>query len=243
MKLTCFGKYGPFPKGGSATSCYMLEYDGKHILIELGCGALSRVLEQYEAKDIDAVFLSHLHADHMGDMLTFRYLLSRAQAAGEIEDPLPVYMPAKPDVEAEQLASNSMIDARFIDDGMSINLFGMDISFASMPHPYPSYAMRFEADGKVFVYSGDTKDNERLAPFAKDADLFLMEAALLEKDVTENSPHLSAADAGRVARQADARRMLVTHIYPKYNPDDVVEEVRQNYKNAELIEENRIYEV
>lgn len=243
MKLRCFGKYGPYPKGGSSTSCYMLEHDGKRILIELGCGALSKVLEQHEAKDIDAVFLSHLHADHMGDMLTFRYLLKTAQVAGEIDGPLPVYMPAKPDAEAGLLANNPMFDARFIEDGMSTKLFGMDISFASMPHPYPSYAMRFEAEGKVFVYSGDTKENDRLAPFARNVDIFLMEAALLEKDVTDNSPHLSAFEAGRVASQAGVRRMLVTHIFPRYNPQDVLEEVRQNYKEAELIEENFIYEV
>lgn len=243
MKLRCYGKYGPYPKGGSSTSCYMLEHDDKRILIELGCGALSKVLEQYEAKDIDAVFLSHLHADHMGDMLTFRYLLKAAQAAGEIDSPLPVYMPAEPETEAGLLANNPMMDAHFIEDGMSTKIFGIDISFASMPHPYPSYAMRFKADGKVFVYSGDTKENDRLAPFAKNADLFLMEAALLEKDVTGSSPHLSAVEAGRVANEAGARRMLVTHIFPRYNPQDVLEEVRRNYKEAELIEENFIYEV
>ena len=243
MKLTCFGKYGPYPKGGMSTSCYMLEHDGKRIIIELGCGALSKVLEKLSIADIDAVFLSHLHADHMGDMLTLRYALKASKVSGDIEGPLPVYLPAKPQAESEMLSSNPMMDTVFIEDGMKTKLFGMDISFAFMPHPYPSYAMKFEAGGKIFVYSGDTKENERLAPFAKNADLFLMEAALLQKDVNSASAHLSAIEAGKIGRQSGAKKMLITHLFPKYDPKDVLEEVRQNYKEAEFIEENKSYEV
>ena len=221
----------------------MLEHDGKNIIIELGCGALSKVLEKLNIEDIDAVFLSHLHADHMGDMLTLRYALKASQVSGDIDGPLSVYLPAKPKAEADMLASNPLMDARFIEDGMSTQLFGLDISFAFMPHPYPSYAMRFTADDKTFVYSGDTKENDRLAPFAKGADLFLMEAALLEKDVHSASAHLSAVEAGKIGKQSGAKRMLITHLFPKYDPEDVLEEVRLSYKDAQLIEENKTYEV
>ncbi len=243
MKLTCFGKYGPYPKGGKSTSCYMLEHEGKNIIIELGCGALSKVLEKLRIADIDAVFLSHLHADHMGDMLTLRYALKASKVSGEIEEPIPVYLPAKPEPESQMLSSNPMMDTRFIDDDMNTQLFGLNISFAFMPHPYPSYAMKFEAEGKTFVYSGDTKENDRLAPFAKDADLFLMEAALLEKDVHSSSAHLSAVEAGKIGKQSGAKKMLVTHLFPNYDPEDVLEEVRRSYKGAQLIEENKTYEV
>ena len=243
MKLSCFGKYGPYPKAGESTSCYLLEHEGKNIIIELGCGALSKVLRKLAIADIDAVFLSHLHADHMGDMLTLRYALKTAEVAGEIDGQLPVYMPAKPQPEADMLSSSPLMDTRFIEDGMSTELFGMKISFAFMPHPYPSYAMKFEADGRTFVYSGDTKENERLVPFAKDADLFLMEAALLEKDVHGGSAHLSAVEAGRIGKQSGAKRMLVTHLFPKYDKQDVLDEVWRNYKQARFIEENETYEV
>lgn len=243
MKLYCFGKYGPYPKAGCSTSSYMLEHSGKHIFIELGCGALSKVLEKYQASDMDAVILSHLHSDHMGDMLTLRYLLKTAKVAGEIDKPLPVYLPAKPTAESELLSKDPMMDAVFIEDGMTTELFGIKVSFAFMPHPYPSYAMKFEADGKMFVYSGDTKENENLAPFAKGADLFLMEAALLEKDTNSKSAHLSAVEAGRIGKQASPKRMLITHLFPKYDPKDVLGEVRQNFEKAEMIEENIFYEV
>ncbi len=60
----------------------MLSHGGKNVFIEFGCGALSKVLESYKIADIDAVVLSHLHADHMGDMLTLRYALKVAEVNG-----------------------------------------------------------------------------------------------------------------------------------------------------------------
>lgn len=243
MKLTCFGRYGPYPKGGSATSCYMISHGGKNVLIELGCGALSKLLAKYTVADIDAIVLSHLHADHMGDMLTLRYALKVAQINGSISRGVPVYMPDKPKTEAGMLIDDPLMDTVFISDGMSCKIFDMDVSFASMPHPYSSFAMKFCADNKTFVYSGDVMDNDKLAGFAKDADLFLMEAALLEKDVHSKSAHLSAARSGEIGRQANVKRMLITHLFPGYDESDVIEQVRQNYADAQLIEENKTYEV
>lgn len=243
MKLTCFGKYGPYPKPGCATSCYMITIGRKNIIIDLGCGALSRVFSVVGIEDIHAVVLSHLHADHMGDVLTLRYALAAAKKLGKITDPLPVYLPKEPAVEAGLIATHEMIDARFIKDGQKTNICGVDVRFALMPHTVPSYAMAFFVDGKKFVYSGDTKDNNHIADFAKDADLFLMESAFLSKDKTDAAPHVSAKDAGRIGHEANAKRMLITHIFPEYDENEVLREAREQYPNAELVEEQSTYEV
>lgn len=243
MKLTCFGKYGPYPKGGYATSCYMLTRDGKNVLIDLGSGALSKVLETMHVKDIHALVLSHLHSDHMGDALTLRYALAAAKRMGYINDSIPVYLPASPTKESELLSTNAMMAATIITDGMCCEIFGMDVQFAIMPHSVESYAMSFEADDKKFVFSGDTQDNENLAPFAKDADLFLMEAALIEKHKTDNAVHVSAVEAGRIGKDAGAKRMLITHLFPEYDPAEVLAEARRYYPGAVFIEENQVYEV
>lgn len=243
MKLTCFGKYGPYPKGGYATSCYMITYNGKNILLDLGCGALSKVFEKIRVQDIDAIVLSHLHADHMGDMLTLRYALMVGKKMGFIEKPIPVFLPEEPQREASLLVEDELMNTAFITDGMESNLFGIDFCFSRMPHAVPSYAVSLCADGKKFVYSGDTEDNDHLAVFAKDADMFLMEAALLVRHKVPGSPHVSTVDAGRIAKEAKARRLLVTHLLPEYDPDEVVREVQEQYPQAEMIEEQKVYEV
>ncbi len=70
-----------------------------------------------------------------------------------------------------------------------------------------------------------------------------MEAALLEKDVHDGSAHLSAVRAGEIGVQANAKRMLITHLFPEYDESDVIAEVRRNYEDAQMIEENKTYEV
>ena len=243
MKLTCFGKYGPYPKPNCATSCYMITYGGRNIIVDLGCGALTRVFAKLGAEDIDALVLSHLHSDHMGDALTLRYALGAAKKLGKRSTPLPVYLPAEPAAEAGLITAHDMIEPHYIDNGSQYDICGMDVSFRMMPHPVPSYAMAFHADGKKFVYSGDTQDNSDLAGFAKDADLFLMEAAFLSKDKTKSAPHVSAKESARIAKESGAKRLLLTHIFPEYDEKDVLHEAREIYPWAELIEENMTYEV
>jgi len=243
MKLTCIGKYGPYPKAGESCSCYLLTVDGSNIIIDMGCGALSKLQMILSVHDIDALLLSHLHADHMGDALTLRYALEVDRKLGRRTAPLPVYLPAEPAAEASLLAAHDMMDARFITDGMHINLFNLDIEFALMPHPVPSFAMAFKAGGRKLVYSGDTRDNAHIVSFASGSDLFVMEAALLSQDKTPTAAHVTARETGRIAQAAGVRRLLVTHLFPEYSPENVLQEVRESFPAAEMIEERHPYEV
>jgi len=243
MNLTCIGKYGPIPKAGESCSCYLLSHEGKNVVVDMGCGSLSKLLLTLRVPDINAVVLSHLHADHMGDMLTFRYALEVAKKLGWRSDPLPVYLPSEPETEATLIASHPMVDAHFITDGFEVAICGMDVRFALMPHAVPSYAMAFSADRSKFVYSGDTKDNEDFVSFAQGADLLLMEAAFLSKDKGPAAQHVSARDAGRIGSDAKVKRMLITHIFPEYDPDELLREARECYPTAEIVQENKSYEV
>jgi ribonuclease BN (tRNA processing enzyme) len=243
MKLTCLGKYGPYPKAGCACSSYLLECMGKNIVIDLGCGALPRLLNKLDVKDIDAVVLSHLHADHMGDILTLRYALDAVKKLGIRETPLPVYMPAEPSAEAGLIASCKMIAPVYINDNTRHGIFGMDVRFALMTHSAPSYAMAFNAEGKKFVYSGDTRYDGNLIPFARDADLLLMEAAFFSSELTESAMHVSAEEAGLIGKKAGVRRLLLTHIFPPNDEDALLSEAIKNYPGAQIIEELKTYEV
>lgn len=243
MKLTCIGRYGPYPRAGGSCSCYLLQYNEKNIVIDMGCGSLTKLLGLLRVADIDALVLSHLHADHMGDVLTLRYALDASKKMGQRKAPLPVYLPGQPEIESGLISGHGMIDAHIISDGMSANICGIDVTFSLMPHAVPSYAMKFCADGKTFVYSGDTKENDKLALFASGVDLLLMEAAYLSRDKTPGAPHVNAIEAGRIAFDAQVKRMLITHIFPEYNEYDILNEVRESFPSAELIEESKMYEV
>ncbi|MFA5676384.1 MAG: MBL fold metallo-hydrolase [Christensenellales bacterium] len=243
MKLTCIGRYGPYPKADGACTCYLLSHADKNIVLDLGCGALPKLLRLIRADMIDALILSHLHSDHISDAFTLRYALEVSKKYGRRSFPLPVYMPDSPAAEAGILASHPMIKAHTVADGMRCDISGIFARFALMPHAVPSYAVSLEADGKKFVYSGDTLDGVRLAPFAKGADMLLMEAAVLSKHKLPGVQHVSAIEAGRIGAAAGVKKLIITHIFPEYDESDILGEAEQGFPGAKLAEEFETYEV
>ena len=228
MKLTILGNNGPYPCPGGACSGYLLTSDSGNtkLLIDCGTGTLANLPKHLPWDALDAVILSHLHFDHMSDMLPMQYALQfhpRAEA-------LPVYAPLTPApvralLEVPAYALHPIQDAQ-------IGEFA--VRFFPGRHPVESHAVRIECDGAVFVYTGDTNEIENLDRFAENADLLLADAGLSSADWKPTAPHLSAAGCGRLARSAGARRLLLTHLNPKYLPASLADEARTEFANVEI---------
>ena len=89
-------------------------------------------------------------------------------------------------------------------------------------HPVTAYALRVEADGRTLAYSGDSGVCPGLDDTARDADLFLCEASFLEGAPNPPDLHLTGAEAGRTAAGAGSQRLLLTHIPPWHDPQEVL---------------------
>ena len=83
MRLTIVGCAGSFPGPDSASSCYLVEHDGFRMLVDLGSGALGPLQRHLDLRDVDAVLLSHLHADHCFDLSGF-YVVSKYHPTGAL---------------------------------------------------------------------------------------------------------------------------------------------------------------
>jgi ribonuclease BN (tRNA processing enzyme) len=228
MRLTILGNNGPYPAPGGACSGYLLSSDSGRttILLECGTGVLSRLSQYTDLNSIDAVILSHLHYDHMSDMLPLHYALQ----FNPRKRPLDVYTPAQP-AEVRSLLKGNATDVW----PMRETVVGeMKISFCPVRHPVETYAVSVECDGARFVYTGDSNTDFALELFCDSADFLLADAGLSSADHTESSPHLSAALCGKLAKDTGAKRLLLTHFNPKYNPDDLCAEAREYYPSAEI---------
>ena len=86
-------------------------------------------------------------------------------------------------------------------------------------------ALRLKAeDSKLFVYTSDTGFSEDLIPFAKDADLLLMECSFRRNKPIQK--HLELVDAMSLARECAPKRLVLTHLYPEWDDVDLVAEAR-----------------
>ena len=216
MQTTIVGCAGSFPRPESAASCYLIEAGGFKLVLDLGNGALG-ALQQYAGLDeIDAICLSHLHADHCLDMCGF--------AVAKIHHPLgrrrriPVYGPA---AAAERLTramsldpGSDMTDAfAFIDlEPGSTEIGPLRVTTAYMNHPVETFGFRIEHDGQALAYSADTGPAPELVRLASGADVLLCEASFLDGPDLPADLHLTARQAAQHAARAGAGELILTHL-------------------------------
>jgi ribonuclease BN (tRNA processing enzyme) len=222
MRLTIVGSGDAFGSGGRFNTCFLIEADGRSILLD--CGASSAVALKALAVDLDAidgVILSHLHGDHFGAL---PFLLLEWQFNARRERPLTI---AGPPGSRERLAAAMEVffprssrnawkfplDICEIAPGVPDDMLGFAVATAEVIHQSgaPSTAVRLSRGGKVLGYSGDTEWTDALIPIAEGADLFVIECY----DYDRNLPgHMSFAKLKERRATLRAKRIMLTHMNP-----------------------------
>ena len=236
MKLTILGNNGPYPAPGGACSGYLLESDSGHttVLIDCGSGVLANLMAARALDRLDAVVLSHLHYDHMSDLLPMQYAIQFHPR----KHPLPVYVPASPELVRlllEQAACYDLWDCK------DVTIGEMRVRFNPSRHPVETSAISVECDGERFVFTGDSNVDDTVELFCDGASLLLADAGLSSEDWKPTSPHYSAALCGELARNTRAKKLLLTHFNPKYDPEALLREAQAHFPGAELAEIGGVY--
>ncbi|WP_455353512.1 MBL fold metallo-hydrolase [Streptomyces sp. SYSU K217416] len=250
MKLTVVGCSGSFPSADSACSSYLVEADGFRLLLDMGNGALGELQRHVGLYDLDAIFLSHLHADHCIDMCAY-FVARYYRHEGGRCDALPVYGPegteqrlttAYEDVPDEKSMSE-VFDFRTLEPG-SFSLGPFQIRTDRVSHPVEAYGIRIEHDGKSLTYSGDTGVTESLNELADGTDLFLCEASFTHGKEDIPDLHLNGREAGEQARRSNVGRLVLTHIPPWTDGQRNLADAQAVYDGpAELARAGAVYQV
>ena len=254
MEILVLGKYSPFPPAKGACPGYWITSKDTGILLECGPGVVSRLQEYVPLSRLSTVILSHLHFDHTSDFLALRYAANPDHRLGHSAPHITVYAPSEPSRNFNMLSYKGVDVVPIPGLGhnetknaskctMEIVLGDIKVSFFKVEHPYPAAALRFEgSNGAVLAYSGDSAPCEGLLSAAKGADLFLCEASALKQDAQfARTGHLTAIQAGQIASQARAKRLLLTHIWPFYKEEDLLVEGERSFPGCEIVEEGRRY--
>ncbi|MEA2331417.1 MAG: hypothetical protein QOH58_1555 [Thermoleophilaceae bacterium] len=264
MRLTVLGKSPSWQDAGGACSGYLLEDDGTAVLLDCGNGVFGKLRQQIDYVDVDAVVISHLHADHFLDLVPYSYALTYAPR----QQPVPVDRwpgtdnPARPTLHGPPGAretfrrvvgswgNDDLIENAFdlieYDATSELTIGPVGIAFQPVPHFTETFAMRISSQngsGRL-VYGADCRPTEALSEFAEGADLILVEATLPRPERTGTRGHLTPGEAGEQARAAGAKQLLLVHISDELDADWARREAEESFGGpVEVAREGATYEV
>ena len=233
MRVTVVGCAGSFPGPDSPASCYLLEAEGFRLVLDLGNGALG-VLQRYtELFGVDAICLSHLHADHCVDMAA--YWVARQYTADGPQPPIPVHGPPGTVERVAGFGGEGMasVQARFTFRDLApgpVEIGPFRVTAGHVNHPVETFGFRVEHDGWRLAYSADTGESDALVRLAEGADLLLCEASFLDAPDLPPNLHLTARQAAQHAARAGVGQLVLTHLVPGNSRDRTLAEAAQAYR-------------
>jgi ribonuclease BN (tRNA processing enzyme) len=234
VRTTIIGCSGSFPGPAGPASCYLVEAEGFRLLLDLGNGALGALQRHVSLRDIDAICLSHHHADHCIDMCG--YSVARTHHPDGPWPPIPVYGPAR---TAERLsralgldpgtAMTDPFDFVTLTPG-TMEIGPLRVTVDHMNHPVETFGFRLEHGGGSLAYSADTGACDPLVALARDVDVLLCEASLVDGPVLPADLHLTGRQAGEHAARAGARQLVLTHLVTWNDPAQVLQEAASAFR-------------
>jgi len=243
VKWTILGKSGGFPAPGGATSGYLLQHENRNILVDCGSGVLANLFRYINIDSLDAVIITHLHYDHISDLQLLRYTVDLNRRHERPVKAIPVFAPASPEPVASLLLTDESLVMGQVTDGTELDMFGINVRFSLMEHPVESYAVSFENNNRKIVYSGDTIPCDNLRQILKGADLAVLDAGSLERYRKPVMAHMTAAECGELAKAAGVHKLVLSHLLPLYDEQEILSEGRTKFAEAVLAENGDSYEI
>lgn len=221
MQVQFIGCGDAFGTGGRLNTCFHLR--GEHTNVLVDCGASSLIglkRREVDRNAIDAILVTHFHADHFGGIPFF---ILDAQFASRRTRPLTIAGPPGLPAWYERWMETSFAGSSKTEQKFPLTLIEFEIgrrnevgTLAVTPYPVrhaepagPCLGFRIEAEGRVIGFSGDTEWVEELVTIGRDADLFICEAYMRERVV---QAHLALATLRQRLPEIRPKRLVVTHM-------------------------------
>ncbi|MEN8129073.1 MAG: MBL fold metallo-hydrolase [Pseudomonadota bacterium] len=235
MKLIVLGSGTGVPSLERNAPGYYLKMLDRECLIDCGSGTLlqlERAGRSYQ--HIDAVFITHTHPDHIGDLIPLIHAL-KVTPGFRREKTLSLFGPPG----FKQFFDDYIVTVASLPKHFRVEIQEVDRIFKyagvrcqCVPTVHSetlhSVAYRFEVGGRAVVLSGDCDYDEGIIQHSSQADLLVLDCSFT--NALKYPGHCSAGECGRIATKAGVKRLLLTHLYPVPKADDTrLEEARAGY--------------
>lgn len=263
MRITVLGKSPAWQDAGGACSGYLVEADGLCLLLDCGCGVFGKLREHREYWEVDVVVITHLHADHILDLVPYASALTYAPR----QQPVPVGghpgtdSPARPRLIAPHGAADALrrvcggagMREEHVERAFALTEYGPEdtfqlgplaLRFRTVPHFLPTHAVELREGDARLTFSADSSPSEELCEFARGTSLLLIEATLPRPEREGPRGHLTPAEAGEHGRRAGARRLVLTHFSDELDAEWARGEAQATFGGpVDVAHEGAVYEL
>ncbi|MDQ3678706.1 MAG: MBL fold metallo-hydrolase [Actinomycetota bacterium] len=252
MRVTVLGKSPSWQDADGACSGYLVQDERTCALVDCGSGVFAKLRGVCNYAAVDVVVVSHMHADHFIDLVPYACALTYGPRGSSRQPQL--LLPPDGTEALRMLARGGgheeLMDGAFAiseyDPAQRVAVNTLSFGFAPVPHFIPCNAVQVsstEGEGR-FTYGADHRFTDALDAFAADTDLLILEATLPEPDPDSSRGHMTAAEAGEVATQCNARRLVLTHISDECERDHALAGAQRTYSGpVEVAHGGAVYDV
>ena len=245
MKLVVLGSGTSVPHPARSSSAHWLETAGGTLLLDIGASSVHRMAqEKLDWVNLDAIWISHFHLDHLGGLFPFLFGTKHAPDTQGRQKPLTIYGPrglrklfrafdAAGDYDL--LKQPFPVEIREVAPRASFEILpSLRAETFSTPHTSESLAVKLiDRDDASLAFTSDTGYTDALAAFGRDASLFLLECSFFRNKPVEL--HLELAEAMRLAERSGARRVMLSHLSPDGDALDLAAEAKKLW-DGDIIE-------
>ena len=246
MKFTILGSGTSVPQAKRSGSGYWVETEKGKLLLDCSASAVHRMAQENLAwAELDSIWISHFHLDHVGGLAPFLFGTKYAPEMQNREKALKIFGPKglrnllkkfdeandyelfKQPFPVEIIETEPLEKFQILADAEAVA--------AKTPHTPESCALHIrDANDKTLVYTADTGIDKALGAFARRVDLLVLECSFVKDKPAEK--HLELADAMYLARLSEAKKVVLTHLYPEWDAVDFEKEIAKFSPLGEIIE-------
>lgn len=247
MRVTVLGCGAAYPRPGGACSGFLVTSGDTNVWIDAGNGTFSNLQLHLSHREIDALVVTHAHGDHISDILPLMYALGFDTVADTVT--VPLYAPPEvAQIVSWPLGDTSLAIFKRVFEPRSIaepfEVGPLRFEPFRTNHPAETYGLRVTDGERALVYTSDTALFPELVDRCRDADLLVIEATYVEGADAPPNVHLWAREAGKVAADAGTKRVVLTHVWPTFDPEQAVREAAETYDGPlEAAVEGKVYDV
>jgi len=252
VRITVLGKSPAWQDANGACSGYLVEGGGQVVLLDCGPGVFAKLRGVMAYEDVDAVLISHLHADHILDLVPFASGLRYRPWDGPAPRPRLIAPPGAAEAFASVCSGAGMtadhlelaFDLTLYDPAQALVVGGLEVRFQPVPHYIPANAVELTDGAGRFTFGADCGPSEELIAFADGTDLLMLEATLPEPEPPDDRGHLTPFEAGEHAARANAKRLVLTHFTEDLGRDWVLSEAARAFAGpVHAAQEGAIYDL